>query len=139
MATTARISALGVAVALDDFGTGYSSLQHLRKLPLSELKIDRSFVSGMAHNSDDAAIVASIVGMARSLGLRTVAEGVENEYTSKLLADIGCTMAQGWHTARPMPADHVTVWLDQYGRRSERARADLTARQRRQALPLSAA
>ena len=111
MGTVARLCALGVAVALDDFGTGYSSLQHLRKLPITEIKIDRSFVAGMADNRDDAAIVRSTVEMARSLGIRTVAEGVETEYTRALLADIGCTLVQGWLTAHPMPASEVARWL----------------------------
>jgi EAL domain-containing protein (putative c-di-GMP-specific phosphodiesterase class I) len=100
-----------VEVSLDDFGTGYSSLQHLRKLPLSEVKIDRTFVSGMAANGDDAAIVASTVGLARSLGLRTVAEGVENEYTRSLLASTGCALAQGWLTAKAMPGSQIQSWL----------------------------
>jgi diguanylate cyclase len=111
LATTSRIANLGVEISLDDFGTGYSSLQHLRKLPLSEVKIDRTFVAGMAANGDDAAIVASTVGLARSLGLRTVAEGVENEYTRALLASTGCTLAQGWLTAKAMPGPHVAGWL----------------------------
>ncbi len=115
LATTSSLSDLGVAISLDDFGTGYSSLQHLRKIPLTELKIDRSFVAGMAHNSDDATIVASTVEMARSMGLRTVAEGVENEYTRGLLAELGCTLAQGWVTARPMPAEQLSKWLTEYG------------------------
>ena len=109
--TVARIAALGVAVSLDDFGTGYSSLQHLRKLPITEIKVDRSFVGGMADNRDDAAIVRSTVEMARSLGIRTVAEGVETEYTRELLADIGCTLAQGWHTGYPMTGVDFTEWL----------------------------
>jgi diguanylate cyclase (GGDEF)-like protein len=112
--TTGRIAALGVAVALDDFGTGYTSLQHLRKMPLSELKIDKSFVASMATNTDDAAIVASTVQMAHWLGLRTVAEGVENEYTRAMLADIGCLVSQGWLTARAMPGDEVPGWLAHY-------------------------
>jgi diguanylate cyclase (GGDEF)-like protein len=111
-ATVARIAALGVAVSLDDFGTGYSSLQHLRKLPIAEIKIDRSFVAGMADNHDDAAIVRSTVGMARSLGIRVVAEGVENQYTRQLLAEAGCDLVQGWFTARPMPGTDLTGWLD---------------------------
>jgi EAL domain-containing protein (putative c-di-GMP-specific phosphodiesterase class I) len=115
--TTGRIAALGVAVALDDFGTGYSSLQHLRRMPLSELKIDKSFVAGMASNSDDAAIVASTVQMAHWLGLRTVAEGVESEQTRSMLADIGCLVAQGWLTARAMPGDEVPGWLCDYAAR----------------------
>jgi diguanylate cyclase (GGDEF)-like protein len=115
-ATVARIAALGVAVSLDDFGTGYSSLQHLRKLPIAEIKIDRSFVAGMVDNHDDAAIVRSTVGMARSLGIRVVAEGVENEYTRQLLAEAGCDLAQGWFTARPMPGADLTGWLAQQPR-----------------------
>jgi len=109
--TVNRICALGVAIALDDFGTGYSSLQHLRKLPIAEIKIDRSFVGGMADNHDDAAIVRSTVDLAHSLGIRTVAEGVETEYTRQLLAEAGCTLAQGWLTAHPMPAHEVSEWL----------------------------
>ncbi|NUT19864.1 MAG: EAL domain-containing protein [Hamadaea sp.] len=109
--TVERLAELGVGVALDDFGTGYSSLQHLRKLPLSEIKIDQSFVGGMARNSDDAAIVRSTVELARALGLRSVAEGVENEYTRQMLAATGCTLAQGYLMARPMPGDMVPVWL----------------------------
>jgi EAL domain-containing protein (putative c-di-GMP-specific phosphodiesterase class I) len=111
MGTVNRISELGIAVALDDFGTGYSSLQHLRKMPISEIKIDRSFVAGMASNHDDAAIVRSTVQLARSLGIRTVAEGVETEYTRQLLAEAGCTLVQGWLTAHPMPAADIAQWL----------------------------
>jgi diguanylate cyclase len=111
MGTINRISGLGIAISLDDFGTGYSSLQHLRKMPISEIKIDRSFVGGMANNHDDAAIVRSTVELARSLGIRTVAEGVETEYTRQLLAEAGCTLAQGWLTAHPMPAGEITEWL----------------------------
>ncbi len=111
MGTINRINALGIAISLDDFGTGYSSLQHLRKMPISEIKIDRSFVAGMANNHDDAAIVRSIVELARSLGIRTVAEGVETEYTRQLLVEAGCTLAQGWLTAHPMPAAELTEWL----------------------------
>jgi diguanylate cyclase (GGDEF)-like protein len=109
--TITQIAALGVAVALDDFGTGYSSLQHLRTLPLAEIKIDKSFVAGMAQRADDAAIVASTVDLAHALGMRTVAEGVEDDNTARLLADIGCDLAQGWHTGRPMPGVAVPAWL----------------------------
>src|SRR5690606_30020578 len=99
------------SVALDDFGTGFSSLQHLRKLPIAEIKIDRTFVAGMADNHDDAAIVRSTVEMARSLGIRTVAEGVEDEYTFRRLVESGCTLAQGWHAAKPMPAGELAAWV----------------------------
>jgi EAL domain-containing protein (putative c-di-GMP-specific phosphodiesterase class I) len=87
----------------DDFGTGYSSLQHLRRLPLAEVKIDRSFVLGMATDRGDAAIVRSVIDLAEALGLRAVAEGVEDERTWRLLAAAGCHAAQGWFHARPMP------------------------------------
>ncbi|MGH3681824.1 MAG: putative bifunctional diguanylate cyclase/phosphodiesterase [Natronosporangium sp.] len=110
-ATVNQIAALGMTVSLDDFGTGYSSLQHLRRLPIGEIKIDRSFVARMAENRDDAAIVRSIVEMARTLGIRTVAEGVEHDETRLALADAGCTLIQGWFTAHPMPAGDVAGWL----------------------------
>lgn len=116
--TVNRLRALGVTIALDDFGTGYSSLQHLRKLPIAEVKIDRSFVSGMADNHDDAAIVRSTIGLARSLGIRSVAEGVENEYTRQLLVDAGCSLAQGWLTAYPMPGDDFAGWMRTNGLRT---------------------
>jgi len=127
LATMTHLSTLGVDISLDDFGTGYSSLQHLRKLPLTEIKIDRSFVGGMARNSDDAAIVRSTVELARALGLRAVAEGVEDAYTWQLLAEAGCTLAQGWYTARPMPADQVPLWLAERTRSRELAAVKLTA------------
>ncbi|WP_374238169.1 putative bifunctional diguanylate cyclase/phosphodiesterase [Actinoplanes sp. DH11] len=112
--TTTRLSRMGVAISLDDFGTGYSSLQHLRRLPLSEVKIDRSFVLGMATDRGDAAIVRSVVGLAEALGLRAVAEGVEDEATWRLLAAAGCHTAQGWFHARPMPAADLGKWLARY-------------------------
>ncbi|MEU4561290.1 bifunctional diguanylate cyclase/phosphodiesterase [Actinoplanes sp. NPDC023936] len=112
--TATRLSRMGVAISLDDFGTGYSSLQHLRRLPLSEVKIDRSFVLGMATDRGDAAIVRSVVALADSLGLRAVAEGVEDEATWRLLAAAGCHTAQGWFHARPMPAADLAEWLARY-------------------------
>jgi diguanylate cyclase len=105
--TLRRIADLGVGVSLDDFGTGYSSLQHLRRLPLAEIKIDQTFVANMAHNSDDAAIVESTIRMAHALGLRTVAEGVPDEPTSRLLIDMGCDLGQGWHLAHAVPANQI--------------------------------
>ena len=85
LVTLHRLDTLGVALSLDDFGTGYSSLQHLRRLPLAEVKIDRSFVLGMATDPDDAAVVGSIIDLARALGLRVVAEGVEDDRTRRML------------------------------------------------------
>ncbi|MEU7901843.1 EAL domain-containing protein [Actinoplanes sp. NPDC049118] len=112
--TITRLDRMGVAISLDDFGTGYSSLQHLRRLPLSEVKVDRSFVLGMATDRGDAAIVRSVTALADSLGLRVVAEGVEDERTWRLLASVGCHAAQGWFHARPMPAPDLAEWLIRY-------------------------
>jgi diguanylate cyclase (GGDEF)-like protein len=112
--TIARLDRMGVAISLDDFGTGYSSLQHLRRLPLAEVKIDRSFVLGMATDRGDAAIVRSVIDLADALGLRVVAEGVEDERTWRILAAAGCHAAQGWFHARPMPAVDLDQWLARY-------------------------
>ncbi|SCG56238.1 putative bifunctional diguanylate cyclase/phosphodiesterase [Micromonospora rifamycinica] len=114
LATITRLHQLGVAISLDDFGTGYSSLQHLRRLPLAEVKVDRSFVLGMADDADDAAIVRSTIELAGALGLRVVAEGVEDERTWRLLHAAGCDAAQGWFYARPMPAEELAAWLARY-------------------------
>ncbi|WP_432835963.1 putative bifunctional diguanylate cyclase/phosphodiesterase [Dactylosporangium sp. CA-092794] len=111
LATLARLEKLGVAIALDDFGTGYSSMLHLRRLPLAEVKIDRSFVLGVATDPDDAAIVRSMIDLARALGLRVVAEGVEDERTWRMLVEAGCDLAQGWYFARPMPPAQLLDWL----------------------------
>jgi EAL domain-containing protein (putative c-di-GMP-specific phosphodiesterase class I) len=102
----------GVALSIDDFGTGYSSLVYLRKLPVSEIKIDTSFVIGMAaHHDDDTAIVRSTSDLGHSLGLRVVAEGVEDGHTLELLDSFGCDAAQGFHMAHPMPPAQLAVWL----------------------------
>ncbi|GAA2521737.1 putative bifunctional diguanylate cyclase/phosphodiesterase [Pilimelia columellifera] len=114
LATIGRLDRIGIAIALDDFGTGYSSMQHLRRLPLTEVKIDRSFVLGMATDPDDAAIVRSIIELAGALGLRVVAEGVEDDPIWRALHAAGCHVAQGWFYARPMPADDLRGWLARY-------------------------
>ncbi|HEX5542431.1 MAG TPA: EAL domain-containing protein [Micromonospora sp.] len=114
LATISKLDKIGVAIALDDFGTGYSSMQHLRRLPLAEVKVDRSFVLGMAADADDAVIVRSVIELAGALGLRVVAEGVEDERTWRLLHDAGCHVAQGWFYARPMPAEDLVTWLARY-------------------------
>jgi diguanylate cyclase len=114
LTTLRRLERLGVALSLDDFGTGYSSMQHLRRLPLAEVKIDRSFVLGMAEDPDDEAIVRSIIELSGGLGLRVVAEGVEDERTFLMLARMRCEVAQGWFYARPMPADQLASWLSRY-------------------------
>jgi len=103
----------GIEVSIDDFGTGYSSLSLLRHLPVGELKIDRSFVSGMEGNGgEDTAIVRSTNDLAHNLGLCVVAEGVEDQKTLDALARMGCDQAQGYHIARPMPAGELVRWLE---------------------------
>jgi diguanylate cyclase (GGDEF)-like protein len=112
--TLLSLASLGVGVSLDDFGTGYSSLVHLKRLPVSEVKIDRSFVMRMDVNEDDAAIVHSIIDLAGALGLRTVAEGVETRDAWDRLAIYGCDAAQGWYLSKAMPAELATVWLENF-------------------------
>jgi|tagenome__1003787_1003787.scaffolds.fasta_scaffold20962247_2 diguanylate cyclase (GGDEF)-like protein len=102
---------LGVRLSVDDFGTGYSSLSYLKKLPVHEVKIDRSFITGLTLQGEDAAIVRAIVDLGRHLGLEVVAEGVEDQQTWDLLASMGCHLVQGWHLSRPMPIDHLLGWL----------------------------
>ena len=111
LTTVRQLVDLGVGLSLDDFGTGYSSLLQLRRLPLSEVKIDRSFVQRMADDPDNEAIVRSTIDLSHALGLRVVAEGVEDDAVARLLADAGCDIAQGWRYGRPMPADGLTYWL----------------------------
>jgi EAL domain-containing protein (putative c-di-GMP-specific phosphodiesterase class I) len=106
-----HLAELGVRIAIDDFGVGYSSLGHLRRLPVSVLKIDKSFVGGMASAQSDAVIVRSTIDLAHSLGLEVVAEGVEEEATLSALAESSCDLAQGYCISRPLPADDLTSWL----------------------------
>jgi PAS domain S-box-containing protein len=104
---TSELKAIGCRLSLDDFGTGYSSLRHLQALPFDELKVDRSFVISMTNTRDSRKIVATIVGLGRSLGLTTVAEGVETEEQAEMLLWLGCRLGQGWFYGRPMTADHI--------------------------------
>jgi diguanylate cyclase (GGDEF)-like protein len=106
-----RLAATGVQLAIDDFGTGYSSLAHLRNLPVAELKIDKSFVLHMHRDPNDAIIVRSVIDLARNLGLRTVAEGVEDLDTWAQLAALGCSAAQGFVLARPIAAEALGSWM----------------------------
>ena len=104
-----RIAKLGVGLSLDDFGTGFSSLRRLRRLPLTEVKIDRAYVSKLADSPADQAIVSAIHGCAQALGLRTVAEGVEDEATAGILAAFDSIIAQGFYYARPMLAPELSA------------------------------
>jgi diguanylate cyclase (GGDEF)-like protein len=107
-AMLARLRRLGVLLAVDDFGVGHASLRHLRQLlPVDVLKIDKSFVDGLAEDREDAAIVSAVVRMAEGLGLDCVAEGVETAEQAAALSAMGCSNAQGWHFARPMPAEAI--------------------------------
>lgn len=103
---------LGINTSLDDFGTGHSSLTYLKRLPVSQLKIDRSFIMNMATDDEDTAIVSSTIALAQSLGLTVVAEGVENETTWQQLHKLGCHFAQGYFLSRPLTADLLTHWLE---------------------------
>ncbi|GAA3931383.1 cyclic Di-GMP phosphodiesterase RmdB [Streptomyces gulbargensis] len=117
----------GVKMSLDDFGTGYSSLVHLRRLPVSELKIDRSFVARLAVDTEDAEIVRCTVDLAHSLGLLVVAEGVEDDETWERLRDLGCDAVQGWLVAAAMPPGETTAWLLARGEHGWRRPADIAA------------
>ncbi|MFE9927564.1 putative bifunctional diguanylate cyclase/phosphodiesterase [Streptomyces sp. NPDC005533] len=125
--TMAGLTGHGVKMSLDDFGTGYSSLVHLRRLPVSELKIDRSFVGRLAVDAQDAEIVRCTVDLAHSLGLLVVAEGVEDDETWERLRDLGCDAVQGWLVAAAMPPQEATAWLLARGERGWRRPADISA------------
>ena len=109
VATLQQLRDIGVQLALDDFGTGYSSLSYLRNLPLDSLKIAREFIEGLAFSDHDAAFVRLIVGLAKTVGLKVVAEGIETRAQLDMLREIGCDLGQGYHFARPMDVD--ADWL----------------------------
>jgi EAL domain-containing protein (putative c-di-GMP-specific phosphodiesterase class I) len=106
-----RLKETGVDIAIDDFGTGFSSLTYLRQFPVDVLKIDRSFVAGLGRNRQDRAIVASIIDLAHALGLRTVAEGVEDPTQHRELRRLGCEHGQGFLWSRPLPAEEAGIWI----------------------------
>ena len=107
--TLKQLRELGVQIALDDFGTGYSSLSYLRHLPLDSLKIAREFVEGVTFSDHDAAFVRLIVGLAKTIGLKVVAEGIETRAQLDMLREIGCDLGQGYYFAAPMDVD--ADWL----------------------------
>ena len=122
-----RLVDLGLLVSVDDFGTGYSSLTRLRSLPVHEVKIDRSFVRHLAERADDRAIVRAVIGLGHDLGLRVVAEGVEDEASWRLLESFECDLVQGYYLARPMPAEAMTPWLaEHFAAYATRLRSEVT-------------
>jgi diguanylate cyclase (GGDEF)-like protein len=118
LATLTALHNAGISISIDDFGTGYSSMSYLKRLPVSELKVDRSFVSGMLTSADDRVLVRSVVDLGHNLGLTVVAEGVEDQATLDALTAAGCDVAQGFFLGRPMPAAMFEGW-----RRSQQPQA----------------
>ena len=107
----AELELMGAHLSIDDYGTGYSSLVNIKKLPLNDIKIDKSFVLRMSDNRDDETIVRSTIEMGHGLGLRVVAEGVENQATWDRLSELGCDASQGYFMSRPLPAENLLQWL----------------------------
>jgi diguanylate cyclase (GGDEF)-like protein len=114
VAAVEKLAALGVALSLDDFGTGYSSLVRLRRLPVHEIKIDASFVGRLLDSGDDRVVVQSIVDMVRTLGISSVAEGVESAAVAAALHAMGCLAGQGWYFCAPLNAASATAWLAEH-------------------------
>ncbi|MES2534590.1 MAG: EAL domain-containing protein [Pseudomonadota bacterium] len=112
--TLEGLHALGLELSIDDFGTGYSSLAYLKRLPVDELKIDKSFVMNMEKDADDAKIVRSTIDLGHNLGLRVVAEGIESEAAWNLLMKMGCDQGQGYFMSKPMPSDQLLGWIEQW-------------------------
>jgi EAL domain-containing protein (putative c-di-GMP-specific phosphodiesterase class I) len=112
--TLERLHGMGCDLSIDDFGTGYSSLAYLKRLPVDELKIDKSFVLNMASDVGDAKIVRSTIDLGHNMGLRVVAEGIESEAAWNILAEMGCDQGQGYFMSRPMPAEQLAAWVEHW-------------------------
>ena len=126
IAILTRLAQLGVSISIDDFGTGHSSLSYLRKLPTSELKIDRSFVQDLETSEDARKVASAIINLAKSLDLKVVAEGVETEGQNKILREFGCDQLQGFLFAKPMSAKALALWaMDDVGPRTMNFRSSL--------------
>jgi diguanylate cyclase (GGDEF)-like protein len=122
-----QLSELGVGLAIDDFGTGYSSLSYLKRLPVTEIKIDKSFVMAMTTEDNDAVIVRSTIDLGQNLGLKVVAEGVESHEMWLQLQALGCDVAQGYHLSRPLPPGEFRTWLDAWERPIDQVDFELSA------------
>jgi EAL domain-containing protein (putative c-di-GMP-specific phosphodiesterase class I) len=114
IATLDRLNQMGVRLAIDDFGTGYSSLSYLKRMPVDEIKIDKSFVMGMAENEEDRTIVRSTIDLGHNMGLKVVAEGVESLEVLGQLRLLECDLVQGFYLSRPLPPEGLLSWLDQW-------------------------
>jgi diguanylate cyclase (GGDEF)-like protein len=125
VATAESLAGLGIGLSLDDFGTGYSNLVRLKRLPVSEVKVDSSFVSRLLESPDDEVVVKSILDLAAALGIRSVAEGVESVEVAAALLAMGCVAAQGWYFAKPMNAASATAWLTEHKLVGAAAQRDL--------------
>lgn len=112
--TVERIARMGIKLSIDDFGTGYSSLAYLKRLPVDELKIDKSFVMNMEHDQDDITIVKSTIELGHNLGLKVVAEGIENKGVWNILKAMGCDYGQGYYMSKPMPAEKLLEWTKKW-------------------------
>jgi EAL domain-containing protein (putative c-di-GMP-specific phosphodiesterase class I) len=106
-----RISEEGIVISIDDFGTGHSSLSLLKKLPVKELKIDKSFVLNMQDDPEDRKIAKAVIDLAHNFGMRVVAEGIETKQALNLLTEMGCDQGQGYYMAKPMPEKDIKKWL----------------------------
>jgi diguanylate cyclase (GGDEF)-like protein len=121
LSTAEQLQALGVHLSIDDFGTGFSSLSYLRKLPASEIKVDRSFVLNLLRDERDEVIVRSTIDLGHNLGLKVTAEGVEDKATMERLWELGCDLVQGYHIAKPMPLTNFVAWLTTSGHQVARS------------------
>jgi len=106
-----KLHRMGVKISVDDFGTGYSSLAYLKKLPVSDIKIDKSFVMDMNRDNNDAVIVRSTIDLAHNMGLGVIAEGVESKEVLDMLVKLGCDVAQGYYFCKPQDVDSIQDWL----------------------------
>ena len=128
IATIGALKQLGVLLSIDDFGTGYSSLSYLKRFAVDKLKVDKSFVDGLGQHTDDEAIAIAVIQLARSLGLKTIAEGVETEAQAAFLCSHGCDEFQGYLFSRPLPAAELATWLAGWRPASQGATTPVTTR-----------